>query len=56
MINKAQSHKKTPPHNLMKFPNYSSILSIHIFKKLSVGEISVCMQALKNLEDNIRKC
>lgn len=55
-INKAQSHKNTPPHNIMKLPNYSVILlPIHI-KKLSVGEISVYIQALKNLEDIIRKC
>lgn len=40
----------------MKLPNYSVILlPIHI-KKLSVGEISVYIQALKNLEDIIRKC
>lgn len=31
MINKAQSHQNTPPHNIMKYPSYLiMLLPIHI--------------------------
>ena len=31
MISKAQSHQNTPPHNIMKYPNYLiTLLPIHI--------------------------
>lgn len=34
MINKVQTRKNTPPHNIVKFPSYSTAsLSIHIKKK-----------------------